>query len=180
MGLCRNFTQYTFRQGGRLNDNPRQNAKDLKTEEFNLKQKKSRIVYTRMVTFLHSPILHYAFSSWTEHTMTKTIHCHWENRFVYNNSMGLCGNFTHLNKSREYFDILMKKSYVFSLTFRMTLKCGMSPSKFFLLSSAVKYYSRTGVKFPHSPKPLLNKSVFPMAMYYFCHCFLYPRTECIM
>ena len=36
------------------------------------------------------------------------------------------------------------------------------------------------VKFPYSPILLLNKSVFPMAMYYFCHCFLYPRTECIM
>ena len=36
------------------------------------------------------------------------------------------------------------------------------------------------VKFPHSPILLLNKSVFSMAMYCFCHCFLYPRTECIM
>ena len=26
--------------------------------------------------------LHYAFSSWIEKTTTKTIHCHWENRFV--------------------------------------------------------------------------------------------------
>ena len=38
------------------------------------------------VKFPHSPILHYAFSSWTEKTMTKTmtktIHFHWENRFV--------------------------------------------------------------------------------------------------
>ena len=34
------------------------------------------------VKFLHSPILHYAFSSWIEETMKKTIHCHWENRFV--------------------------------------------------------------------------------------------------
>ena len=34
------------------------------------------------VKFPHSPILHYTFSSWTEKTMTKTIHCHWENRFV--------------------------------------------------------------------------------------------------
>ena len=36
------------------------------------------------VKFPHSPmpILHYAFSSWIEKTMTKTIHCHWENRFV--------------------------------------------------------------------------------------------------
>ena len=34
------------------------------------------------VKFPHSPIPHYAFSSWIEKTMTKTIHCHWENRFV--------------------------------------------------------------------------------------------------
>ena len=36
------------------------------------------------------------------------------------------------------------------------------------------------VKFPHSLILLLNKSVFPMAMYCLYHCFLYPRTECIM
>ena len=35
------------------------------------------------------------------------------------------------------------------------------------------------VKFPQSPILLLNKSVFPIAMYCFCR-FLYPRTECIM
>ena len=35
-----------------------------------------------LVKFPHSPILHYAFSSWTEKTMTKTMHFHWENRFV--------------------------------------------------------------------------------------------------
>ena len=34
------------------------------------------------VKFPHSPVLHYAFSSWREITMTKTGHCHWENRFV--------------------------------------------------------------------------------------------------
>ena len=34
------------------------------------------------VKFPHSPILHYAFSSWIEKAMTKTIHCRWENRFV--------------------------------------------------------------------------------------------------
>ena len=36
------------------------------------------------VKFAHSPILHlyYAFSSWIEKTMKKTIHRHWENRFV--------------------------------------------------------------------------------------------------
>ena len=37
----------------------------------------------RSVEFPHSHILlHYAFSSWIEKTTTKTIHCHWENRFV--------------------------------------------------------------------------------------------------
>ena len=36
-----------------------------------------------LVTFPHSPILNYAFSSWVEKTMTKTIRCHWENRFVF-------------------------------------------------------------------------------------------------
>ena len=34
-----------------------------------------------LVKFPHSPILHYAFSSWAEKTMTKTIHFRWENRF---------------------------------------------------------------------------------------------------
>ena len=43
--------------------------------------------------FPHSPILHYAFSSWIVKITTKTIHCHWETD-LFNNSMGLCGNFT--------------------------------------------------------------------------------------
>ena len=34
------------------------------------------------VKFPYSPTLHYVFSSWIEKTTTKTIHCHWENRFV--------------------------------------------------------------------------------------------------
>ena len=34
------------------------------------------------VKFPHSLILHFAFSSWIEKIMTKTRHCHWENRFV--------------------------------------------------------------------------------------------------
>ena len=46
------------------------------------------------------------------------------------------------------------------------------------LNSKVKYLSL--VKFPHSPILLLNKSVFPMAMYCICHCLLCSRTECIM
>ena len=35
-----------------------------------------------LVKFPHDPILHYTFSSWKEKTMTKTVHWHWENRFV--------------------------------------------------------------------------------------------------
>ena len=35
------------------------------------------------------------------------------------------------------------------------------------------------VKISAQPILVLNKSVFPMAMYCFCRCFLYPRTECI-
>lgn len=34
------------------------------------------------VKFPHSLILHFAFSSWIEKIMTKTRHCHWENRSV--------------------------------------------------------------------------------------------------
>ena len=45
-------------------------------------------------SFPNSPILHYVFSSWIEKTMTKTIHFHWENIFVFYNSMELCGNLT--------------------------------------------------------------------------------------
>ena len=43
---------------------------------------KSSGPYEIWVKFPHSPILHYAFSSWTEKTMTKTIHFRWEKRFV--------------------------------------------------------------------------------------------------
>ena len=32
--------------------------------------------------FPQQPHTHYAFSSWIEKTMKKTIHCHWDNRFV--------------------------------------------------------------------------------------------------
>ena len=46
-----------------------------------------------LVKFPYSPILHYAFSSWIEKTMTKTIRCQWETD-LFCNSMGLCGNFT--------------------------------------------------------------------------------------
>ena len=35
-----------------------------------------------LVKFPHNPILNYVFSSWIEKTMSKTIHCHWENKFV--------------------------------------------------------------------------------------------------
>ena len=35
-----------------------------------------------LVKFPHSPILHYAFSSWIEKTMTKAIDCHWVEIFT--------------------------------------------------------------------------------------------------
>ena len=37
----------------------------------------------KSVKFPHSPILHYASSSWIEKTRTKTIHCHRENIFLF-------------------------------------------------------------------------------------------------
>ena len=49
-----------------------------------------------------------------------------------------------------------------------------------LLFSCIRWKKHPKVKFPPSPILLLNKSVFPMAMYCSCRCFLYPRTECIM
>ena len=48
-----------------------------------------------MVKFPHSPILHYAFSSWTEETMTKQYIAIGKTDLSYN-SMGRCGNFTLL------------------------------------------------------------------------------------
>ena len=45
------------------------------------------------VKFPHSPILHYAFSSWIEKTMTKQYIAIGKTDLFYN-SMGLCGNFT--------------------------------------------------------------------------------------
>ena len=47
-------------------------------------------------------------------------------------------------------------------------------------SNGCKLLVKKEVKFPYSPILLQNKSVFPMEMYCFCHCFLYSRTECIM
>ena len=52
------------------------------------------------VKFPHSTILHYAFSSWIEKTMTKKIHCHWEN-WVFYNCMGLWGNFTAFSRVKK-------------------------------------------------------------------------------
>ena len=57
MGLCGNFTSF---------------GKIFAQNKF----------YLFLVKFPHSPKQHYAFSSWVEKTMTKTIHRHWENRFV--------------------------------------------------------------------------------------------------
>ena len=61
----------------------------------------------------------------------------------------------------------------------------LTPTTAWLVFRTCMYASRTNVivsqvKFTHSAILLLNKSVFPMAMYCFCHCFLYPGTECIM
>ena len=57
-----------------------------------------------LVKFPHSPILHYAFSSWIEKTMTKTIHCHWENRFVlqYGAVRKFYPPFEWLHRNRSY------------------------------------------------------------------------------
>ena len=43
------------------------------------KKQKSLVFFGK---FPLNPILHYAFSSWIEKTVTKTINGHWENRFV--------------------------------------------------------------------------------------------------
>ena len=63
--------------------------------------------FDKEVKFPHSPILHYAFSSWIEKTMTKTIHCHWETDLFYN-SMGLCRNFAEIININKLFDILTR------------------------------------------------------------------------
>ena len=53
--------------------------------------------FTKKVKFPHSPILHYAFSSGTEETMTKTIqYISVGKTDMFYNSMGLCGNFTKI------------------------------------------------------------------------------------
>ena len=52
------------------------------------------VVRHSWVKFPHSPILHYAFSSWIEKTMTKQYIAIRKTDLFYN-SMGLCGNFTH-------------------------------------------------------------------------------------
>ena len=56
-----------------------------------------------LVKFPHSPILHYAFSSWIEKTTTKTIHCHWENRFVLQ-YYGAVWKLYHYSKLMGLFD----------------------------------------------------------------------------
>ena len=43
---------------------------------------KMQLTQNNEIKFPHSPILRYAFTSWIEKTITKTIHFHWENRFV--------------------------------------------------------------------------------------------------
>ena len=36
------------------------------------------------------------------------------------------------------------------------------------------------VKISAQPHTIVKQIFFPMAMYCFCYCFLYPRIECIM
>ena len=57
-----------------------------------------------------------------------------------------CVGILSIWRSQENILIFSWKSRTFFLAVRMTFKCNVSPSKFFLWSSAVKYYSRTGVK----------------------------------
>ena len=52
-----------------------------------------------VVKFPHSHIPHYAFSSWIEKTMTKQYIAVGKTD-LFNNSMGLCGNFTKPNLTR--------------------------------------------------------------------------------
>ena len=66
--------------------------------QCNIAHLKTFFPMANLVKFPHSPILHYAFSSWIEKTMTKTIHHHWETDLFYN-SMGLCGNFIQITIS---------------------------------------------------------------------------------
>ena len=64
-----------------------------------------------------------------------------------------------------------------SLYAQICLRTSNHPDSYYL---KIIFSEPSLVKFPYSPIPLQNKSVFPMEMYCFCHCFLYSRTECIM
>ena len=105
MGLCRNFTQYTFRQGGRLNDNPRPNTKDLKPKSLILNKKNLELFTLEWLHFRTAPlyIMHSVLEQSTQ----------WQKQYIaigktdlFNNSMGPCENFIHLNKPRKYFYVL--------------------------------------------------------------------------
>ena len=76
--------------------------------EWNLKNcmKYSKKNYGKISAQPHP---HYAFSSWIEKTMTKTIHCHGKTD-LFNNSMGLCGNFTRITN-----EILAVKGFILVL-----------------------------------------------------------------
>ena len=52
------------------------------------------------IKFAHSPILHYTFSSWIEKTMKKTIHRHWENRFVIQIGLFFIGFYSQLGQGK--------------------------------------------------------------------------------
>ena len=49
---------------------------NLAATKYDVGKSKLQLSFGSVVKFPHSPILHYAFSSWIEKTMTKTIHCH--------------------------------------------------------------------------------------------------------
>ena len=68
------------------------------------------IVLKLWVKFSHSPILYYAFSSWIEKKVTKTIIALGNTDLFYSSSMGLCGNFTNLfPEAHRNADSLMTK-----------------------------------------------------------------------
>ena len=118
--------------------------KGSKTKEFNIKLEKSRIVYM------------YSKISAQPHNTLCIQFLDRENNDI-NNTLPLgkqiclttvwgCVGILSIWRSQENILIFSWKSRTFFLVVHMTFKCNVSPSKFFLWSSAVKYYSRTGVK----------------------------------
>lgn len=103
------------------------------------------------VKFPHSLILHFAFSSWIEKIMTKTRHCHWENRFVLAVRKFYQGEFSRSSVG-QFWCILL---YVWSSSERVCLqichcigygKSVMSPQHGVILISSVRVIVLTLVK----------------------------------